>query len=145
MIFHWSLSDKKSPQVIRTLLSILAGLNNDVAWILSTRRFICNSSTCCTNPLVTIPRAPITIRTTITFTFHTFFFQFPSKVLVIIFFFNLFQFYSVVRWDSEVHNSASSLCLLLIITGYYYHYYYCLLIYLFTIIFFSNLVDSEWL
>ena len=30
MVFHWSLSDSKSPQVSRTLLSILTDLNNDI-------------------------------------------------------------------------------------------------------------------
>ena len=33
--FHWSLSDSKSPQVSRTLLSILTVLNNAVAWRVS--------------------------------------------------------------------------------------------------------------
>ena len=37
MIFHWSLSDSISPQVSRTLLSILAVLNNAVVWMVSTR------------------------------------------------------------------------------------------------------------
>ena len=37
------------------------------------------------------------------------FFQFPSKVEVLIHLFAFFQFYSVVRWDSKVHSSASSL------------------------------------
>ena len=32
MVFHWSLSDSKSPQVSRTLLNILAVLNNAVVW-----------------------------------------------------------------------------------------------------------------
>ena len=35
MIFHWSLSDNKSPQVSRTILSILANLNNTVVWMVS--------------------------------------------------------------------------------------------------------------
>ena len=37
MVFHWSLSDSKSPQVSRTRLRILAVLSNDVVWIVSTR------------------------------------------------------------------------------------------------------------
>ena len=37
MVFHWSLSDSKSPHVSRTLLSILAILNNVVVWMVSTR------------------------------------------------------------------------------------------------------------
>ena len=40
--------------------------------------------------------------------FHSFF-QFPSKVQVLILLFAFFQFYSVVSRDSKVHNSASSL------------------------------------
>ena len=37
MVFHWSLSDSKSPQVSRTLFNILAVLNNAVVWMVSTR------------------------------------------------------------------------------------------------------------
>ena len=37
MVFHWSLSDSKSSQVCRTLLSILAVINNFVVWMVSTR------------------------------------------------------------------------------------------------------------
>ena len=36
MVFHWSLSDNKSPQVSRTLLSILADLKNAVVWMVPT-------------------------------------------------------------------------------------------------------------
>ena len=35
--FHWSFSESKSPQVSRTLLSILAVLNNVVVWMVSNR------------------------------------------------------------------------------------------------------------
>ena len=35
MVFNWNLSDSKSPQVSRTLLSILADLNNTVVWTVS--------------------------------------------------------------------------------------------------------------
>ena len=34
MVFYWSLSDSKSPQFSRTLLSILADLSNAVVWSL---------------------------------------------------------------------------------------------------------------
>ena len=44
MIFYWSLWDRKSSQVSRTLLSILAVLNNDVVWMVSTRPPTSNSS-----------------------------------------------------------------------------------------------------
>ena len=40
----WSLSDSKSPQLSRTLLSILAHLNSVVIWMVSIRPFISKSS-----------------------------------------------------------------------------------------------------
>ena len=61
MVFHWSLSDRKSPQVSRTLLSILAVLNNAVVWMVSTRPPTSKSSSPFSNPVVTVPNAPITI------------------------------------------------------------------------------------
>ena len=61
MVFHWSLSDSKSPQVSRTLLSILAVLNNIVVWMVSTRPPTSKSSSTLSNPLVTVPNAPIII------------------------------------------------------------------------------------
>ena len=73
MVFHWSLSDNKSPKVFTTFLSILADLNNTVVWLVSTRPLISKSSGPFTNPLVTVPRVPITIGITVTFTFHSFF------------------------------------------------------------------------
>ena len=83
MVFHWSLSDSKSPQVSRTRLSILAVLSNAVVWIVSTRPPNSKSSRPFNNPLVTVPNAPITIGTIVTFMFHSFF-QFSSKVEVLI-------------------------------------------------------------
>ena len=44
ILFHWSLSDSMSPEVSRTLLSILAVLNNAVAWMVSTRPLTSKSS-----------------------------------------------------------------------------------------------------
>ena len=73
MVFHWSLSDSKSPQVSRTLLSILAVLNNAVIWMVSTRPPISKSSSPFSNPLVTVPNAPITIGIIFTCMFHSFF------------------------------------------------------------------------
>ena len=73
MVFHWSLSNSKSLQVFRTFLSILADLSNVVVWMVSTRPIISKSSSPYINPLVTVPRAPITIGIIVTFMFHSFF------------------------------------------------------------------------
>ena len=83
MVFHWSLSDSKSPQVSRTLLSILAVLNNAVVWMVFTRPPISKSSSPFSNTLVSVPNAPITIGIIVISMFHSFFFQFPSKVEVL--------------------------------------------------------------
>ena len=73
MVFHWSLSDSKSPQVSSTLLSILAVLSNAISWIVSTRSPTYKSSGPFNNPLVIVPKAPITICTIVTFMFHSLF------------------------------------------------------------------------
>ena len=105
MVFHWILNDNKS-----TLLSILANLNSAVVWMVSTHSLISKSSSLFTTPLVTVPRPPVIIGTTVTFMFHSLsFFPFPSKVQVLILLFAFFQFYSMVNRDSKGHNSASSL------------------------------------
>ena len=70
MVFHLRLSDIKSPQVSRTLLSILAVFNNAVVWMFSTRPPTSKSSRPFNNPLVIVPNAPLTI---VTFMFHTLF------------------------------------------------------------------------
>ena len=73
MVFHWSLSDSKSPRVSRTRLRILAVLSNVVVWIFSTSPPTSKSSKPFDNPLVIVPNAPITIGTIVTFMFHNFF------------------------------------------------------------------------
>ena len=74
-VFHinWSLSDSKSPQVSRTILSILVVLNNIVVWLVSTRLPSSKSSSFFNDPFVIVPKAPITIGTIVTFMFHSFF------------------------------------------------------------------------
>ena len=73
MVFHWSLCVGKSPQVTRTLLSILAVLNNVVIWMVSTSPPTSKSSSPISNPLVPVPKVPITIGIIVTFMFHSFF------------------------------------------------------------------------
>ena len=114
MFLYWSLSDSKSSQVSRTLLSILAVLNNAVIWIVSTRLPTSKSSRPFNNPFVYCAKS----------TYHNWYnrhfhvpqlFQFSSKVEVLILLFTFFQFYSVVSRDSKVDNFANSLFLLVII------------------------------
>ena len=73
MVFHWSLSDNKFPQISRNLLSILTDLKNAVVWMV----FICppifNSSSPLSNLFGILPSAPTTIGITVHFKFHIFF------------------------------------------------------------------------
>ena len=62
MVFHW-----------RILLSILTVLNNVVVWMVSTHPPTSKTSSPFNNPLVTVPKAPITIGIIFTFMFHSLF------------------------------------------------------------------------
>ena len=75
----WILGDNKSPQVSRTLLSILADLSNAVVCMVPTCPVISKSSSPCTNLLVTVPSALITIGIIVTFMFHSFFNSFARS------------------------------------------------------------------
>ena len=152
MVFHWSLNDSKSPQVSRTFLSILAVLNNAVVWMVSTRRPTSKSSRPFNNPLVIIPKAPITIGIIVTCMFHSFFnslarsrylsffshsFSFilwsaGTAKSTILHFFIFFLLLIIIRsgllaeiwWSVCMSKSHRSLCVLFSRTGaYYYHYY----------------------
>ena len=72
MVFHWSLSLSKSPQVSRTFLSILAVFNSAVVWMVSSRSSTSKSSRPFNNSLVTVTKAPITAGIIVTFMFHSF-------------------------------------------------------------------------
>ena len=141
MVFHWSFSDSKSPQVSRTLLGFLAVLKNVAVWMVFTCPLISKSSSPCTNPLVTVPRAPITIGIIVTFMFHCFFnsllrsrylcvfshsFNFTqwsvgtakSTILQVLFFFvvDYYKIWSssrdlVIRWYLKIRDK--SVCLIL--------------------------------
>ena len=112
MVFHWSLSDTKSSQVSRTLLSILADLYA-VAWMASACPLIANSSSPFTSRLGMVPSAPITIGMTVNFMFHCFFLVL-QQCLTIYLFFAFFWFYSEVFRNGEVHYSADYFFLLTI-------------------------------
>ena len=137
MVFQWSLSDSKSPQVSRTLLSILAVLNNVVVWMVSTRPPASKSSISFSNPLVTVPNAPITIGIIVTCMFHSFFnslarsrylsifshsFSFilclagtaKSTILQVLFFLLIIKsgLLAGIRWSVCMSKSHRSLCVL---------------------------------
>ena len=101
MIFHWNLSDSKSPQVSRTLLSIRAVFNNAVLWMVSTRPATSKSSSPFNNPLVSVPKAPITIGTIVTLIFHSFF-NFLASSRYLSFFSHSFSF---ILWSAGTAKS----------------------------------------
>ena len=136
MVFPWCLSDSKSPRVSRTLHRILDVLSNAVVWIVSTRPPTSKSSRPFNNPLVIVPKAPITIGTIVTFMFHSFFnslarsrylsffslsFRFilwsagtaKSIILQILFFLLIIMrsgFLAGIRWSVCILKSHRSLC-----------------------------------
>ena len=97
IVFTCSLSDINSPQVSRTLLSILAVLNNAVVWMVFTPPPTSKSYNLINNHFVTLPKAPIPIGIIITFMFHSFS-QFPSKIEALSFFFLSFSF---ILWSAR--------------------------------------------
>ena len=114
MVFHWSLSDSKSPQVSRTHLRILAVLSKAVIWIVSTRPPTSKSSMPFNNPLVIVPKAPITIGTIVTFMFHSFF-NSQARSRYFSFFSHSFSF---ILWSAEVAKSTILLILFFFVDYY---------------------------
>ena len=120
MFFYWSLSDSKSPQVSRTLLSILAVLSNAVVWIVSIRPPTSKSSRPFNNPLVTVPNAPVTIGTIVTFIFLSFFNSLArSRYLSALLLLLLLLLYSFLVSYDFYYNSSIIICQVT------YYYYYC--------------------
>ena len=101
MVFHWRLSDSKSPQVSWTLLSILAVFHNAVVWMVSTRSPTSKSSRPFNNPLVTVPKAPITIGIIVTFMFQSFFNSLPKSRYLSLF----SDSFSFILWSAGTAKS----------------------------------------
>ena len=100
MVFHWSLSERKFPQVSRTHPRILAVLSNAVIWIVSTCPSTSKSSRPFYNPLVIVPKAPITIGTIVTFMFHSLF-NFLARLRYLSFFSYSFRFILWSAWTAK--------------------------------------------
>ena len=120
MVFHWSLSDSKSPQVSRTLLSILAILKNAVVWTNSTHPPTSKSSSPFSNSLVTVPNAPITIGIIVTFIFHSFFNSLASS-RYLSFFSHSFSF---ILWSAGTAKST----ILQVLSLFFFFFFFFLLL-----------------
>ena len=103
MVFQWRFSDSKSPQVSRTLLSILSVFNNTIVWMVSTRPPTSKSSKPFNNPLVTVPKAPITIGIIVTFMFHSFFNSLARSRYLLSLFSHSFSF---ILWSAGTAKST---------------------------------------
>ena len=107
----------KSQQVSKTLLSILAVLNNTVVWMVSTYQLTSKSSSPFNNPLVTVTKAPITIGIIVTCMFHSFF-NFLARSRYLSFFSHSFSF---ILWSASTENSP----ILQIYIFFNYYYVWC--------------------
>ena len=111
MVFHLSLSDSKSPQVSGTRLRILPVLSNAVIWIVSLRPPTYKSSRPFINPLVIVPKAPITIGTIVTFIFRSFF-NSLARSRYLSFFSHSFSF---ILWSAGTAKSTIIIIIIIII------------------------------
>ena len=102
MVFLWSFSDSQSPQVSGTLLSILAVLSNAVLWIVFTHTPTSKPFRLFNNPLVTVPKAPVTIGIIITSMFHSFF-NSLARSMHLSFFSHTFSF---ILWSARRAKST---------------------------------------
>ena len=121
MVFHRSLSDSKSPQVSWTRLRILAVLSNAVIWIVSTGLSTSKSTRPFNNPLVIVPKAPITIGTIVTFMFHSFFNSLARSRYL-----SLFSHYvRFILWSTRTAKSTILQILFFLLIYYYYYFTPC--------------------
>ena len=123
MVFHWILNDMKSPHVFRTLLSILADLNNAIVWMVSTHPPISNYSSPLTKALGTVPTASITIGIIVTSMFYCFFSSrtrskylffgfliFPLEVRRQVLYFTRSCLLVEIRWSTCISKSQRIVC-----------------------------------
>ena len=99
MDFHWSLSDSKSPLVSRTLLSILAVLNN--GWF-SLVLQLPSPPVPLIIYLVTVPKAAITIGIIVTCMFDSYF----NSLARSMYFFFFSHYFSLILWSAGSAKST---------------------------------------
>ena len=99
MVFHWSLSDSKSPQISTTLLCILVDHSNAAVWMVLVCPLISNSSRPLTKLLGAVKSALITIVITVPFMFHTFSKENHNLPGSLSFFFLVGLLWSLVFWS----------------------------------------------
>ena len=99
MVLYWNLSDSKSPQVSRTLFSILDDPKNAVFWTVSSCPFIFKSSSPFTNPTGNVPSTITTIRITVIFMLHSFFNSLARPRYLSLF--CLSFIFTLVSWDGN--------------------------------------------
>ena len=110
MVFHWGLIDSKSLQVFRTLLSILANLNNAVVCIGLILFLISNSFSlffqtnrdCSKCSKYNWYDWPLHVSQL---------FQFTSKIQVLVNHFAFFHFHTVVSQNNKIHSMTCSFLL----------------------------------
>ena len=104
MLFSWSSSTRKSPNVFGTPLCIVGGLDSAVIWIDSILRLKSNSA----NVLWSFLSAASATGFTVTFMFHVFFSSQARSE-----YFRFFYFHTVVNLNSKIHQTGSSYILLI--------------------------------
>ena len=82
--------------------SLYSDLNNAGVWIVYTCLLIPKSSSSCINPLVTVPKAPVTIGITVTFMFHSFFCSLARSKYLSFFLLSL----NFTLWSARTAKSA---------------------------------------
>ena len=124
MVFLLSLSDSKSPKVPRTLLSILAFLNDGVVWMVSIFPLISKSSSPFNNLLVTVPKPLIRIGIIATFMYHCFF----NSLVRSRYLFFFFCFILLLAGTAKPTILQFFLMIIIrsgLLAKIYYYYYYC--------------------
>ena len=105
--FYLSLSDSKSPHVSRTLLTILADLNNVVTLMVSTSPLISTSSCPFLTPLGIIPCAAFTTGITVTFIYIYIYIYIYSSLSRFRYLSHFSLCFDFTQWSVGTANSSS--------------------------------------